>query len=124
MAKSPLETKIASLIYTGMKSLFLDATLTRDGANSGYSYDPDTAAAVVYACKAIPVEEGRGTQGADMAGSTEVAVLILANSLAVQPAPLDRISVPSRGIVGVIANRKKAVTSDPARATWQCWVVT
>lgn len=119
---SPLEGKIASLIYTGMKSLFLDATLTRDGANSGEAYDPAVASPTVYACKAIPVENVKGTQ--NLEGQTEIAVLILTNSLAVQPEPLDRIAIASRGISGVIPDRKKAVTSDPAKATWQCWVVT
>lgn len=119
---SILETQLASLIYTGMKSLFLDATLTRDGANSGDAYDPDTAAATVYNCKAIPVQDAKGTQ--NLEGDSEVMVLILANSLSVTPEPLDRIAVPSRGIAGVIPDRKKAVTSDPARATWKCVVTT
>lgn len=120
---SPLSGSLASLIYTGMKALFLDATLTRDGANSGDAYDPDTATATVYTCKAI-AEYSKGTQGTDMAGSTDAMILILANSLSVVPEPLDRIAIPSQNISGVIPGDKKAVTSDPARATWSCRVVT
>lgn len=120
---SPLSGPLASLIYTGMKALFLDATLTRDGVNSGDSYDPDTAAATVYTCKAI-AEPTSGTSGNDMAGASNVTILILANSLSVKPEPMDRIAIASQSISGVIANDKKAVKGDPARATWQCRVVT
>lgn len=130
---SPLQSQIASLIYTGMRGLFLDATLTRDGANTtGEGYSPNLAEATVYSCKAIPLEHAKGTRGGDLAGTTEVAVMILANSfktssgasVSVKPETLDRIAVPVREIEGVIPDRKKAVTSDPARATWTCWVVT
>lgn len=120
---SPLSGSLAKTIYKSFKSIFLDATLTRDGANSGDAYDPDTAAATVYTCKAI-AQPSKGTSGADMAGASDATILILANSLSVSPEPLDRISIPSQAISGVIANDKKAVTSDPARATWQCRVVT
>ncbi len=120
---SPLSGSLAKTVYKSFKSIFLDATLTRDGSNSGDAYDPDIAAATVYTCKAI-AEPSSGTSGSDIAGVTDATILILANSIAVQPEPLDRIAIPSQGISGVIANDKKAVVSDPARATWQCRVVT
>lgn len=120
---SPLSGSLASLIYTGMKALFLDATLTRDGANSGSADDPTVAAATVYTCKAI-AEYSKGTQGTDMAGSTNAVFTILANSLSVTPEPLDRLAIASQSISGVIPGDPKAVTADPAGATWTCWVVT
>ena len=119
---SPFETQVASLIYTGMKGLFFDATLTRDGANTtGQAYSPNLAEPTVYSCKAIPVTTSKGTR--DGVGDSEIMVLILANSLSVTPEPYDRIAVPVRGIDGVIPDRKKAVASDPAKATWKCAVV-
>ena len=121
---SPLAGSLAATIYGAAKGLFLDATLTRDGANSGDSYDSTTAAATVYPCKAI-CDPKSGASGTDMAGTSDMAFLILANSLPVgiSPEPLDRIAIPSQGVSGVVANDPKAVTGDPARATWSCRVV-
>ncbi len=114
---------LSATVYKSFKSIFLDATLTRDGANSGHAYDPDTATATVYPCKAI-AEYTTGTSGTDMAGAADAKVTILANSLSVQPEPMDRIAIAVQGFSGVIANDPKAVVSDPAKATWQCRVVT
>lgn len=114
---------MAKTIHGAFKSIFLDATLTRDGANSGEAYDPDTAAATVYTCKAI-CEFGAGASGADLAGTTDATFTILANSLSVKPEPLDRLSIPAQSISGVIPADPKAIKSDPALATWQCRVVT
>jgi hypothetical protein len=123
-------SQLASLpktINAAFKGIFFDATLTRDGANSGSIDDPTTAAATVYSCKALATEYGRGIQGTALVGATDMNILILAGSLAVQPEPLDRIAITSQSISGVIyggADGLKAVTSDPAQATWQCRVVT
>ncbi len=114
---------LPATIYKSFKSIFLDATLTRDGANSGDSYDPDTAAATVYTCKAIAQAGADGTSGTDLAGVSYNTILILARSLAVTPQPLDRIAIPIQGISGVIANDPGAVGSDPAQATWECKTV-
>ncbi len=124
---SPLSGSLAKTIYKSFKSIFLDATLTRDGANSGDAYDPETATATVYTCKAIAQEYSAGVQGTDLVGGTDMKILILANSLSVTPEPLDRIAIPSQAISGVVyggTTGMKAVTSDPARATWTCRVVT
>ncbi len=119
---SPL-LKVKQQVYKSFKSIFLDATLTRDGANSTAAYDPTTAAATVYTCKAI-AEYTDGTKGTDMAGVSDAKVLILAGSLTVKPEPLDRIAIAIQGFSGVIANDQRAVISDPALATWECRVVT
>lgn len=110
-------------IHKAFKNLFLDATLTRDGANSGSGYDPTIAAPTVYACKAIAQSGTDGSSGTDIAGTSNNTILILAGSLAVTPEPLDRIAIPSQGISGVVANDPKAVGSDPAQATWEVKVV-
>lgn len=122
---SPLSGSLAKTINKAFKGTFLDATLTRDGANSGAAYDPTTAAATVYRCKAI-AEPKKGASGTDIAGSTDATILILANSLpaGISPEPLDRIAIAVQSISGVVANDPKAVASDPARATWQVRVVT
>ncbi len=123
---SPL-VKLPQTIYKSFQFMFFDATLTRDGANSGDAYDPDTAAATVYKCRAIAQEYGAGVQGTDLVGATDMNVLILAGSLTVQPEALDRVAIPSQGFSGVVysgTSGKKAVTTDPAKATWQCRVVT
>lgn len=122
---SPLAGALAKTIYRAAKGIFLDATLTRDGANSGAAYDPTTATATVYPCKAI-CEFKKGASGTDIAGTTDASFLILANSLpsGISPEPMDRIAIASQGISGVVANDPKAVTGDPSRATWSCRVVT
>jgi hypothetical protein len=99
---SPLSGSLAKTIYKSFKSIFLDATLTRDGANSGAIDDPTVATATVYTCKAICQEFSKGVQGTDLVGATDVNVLILANSLSVTPEPFDRIAIPSQAISGVV----------------------
>jgi hypothetical protein len=120
---SPLAGKLAASIYKGMKGLFLDATLTRDGVNSGQGYSPNLAEPTVYTCKAI-AQPSKGAQGTDIVSATDTTILILRNSLSVSPEPLDRIAIASQGISGVIPSDPKAVKSDPAAATWECRVVT
>jgi hypothetical protein len=127
---SPLSGSLAKTVYKSFKSIFLDATLTRDGANSGDAYDPTTATATVYTCKAIAQDYGTGADGTALEGASDTMVLILAKSLpdGVRPQSLDRIAIASQGISGVVASDGRRglepVTSDPARATWQCRVVT
>ncbi len=119
---SPL-LKLPQQVYKSFKTIFFDATLTRDGDNSGDAYDPETAAATVYTCKAI-AEYTSGTSGSDIVGSSDAKVLILAASLSVTPEPLDRIAIAIQGFSGVIANDPRAIKSDPALATYECRVVT
>lgn len=120
---SPLAGPLAKTIYKSFKAIFLDATLTRDGINSGEGYSPNLAEPTVYTCKAI-AQPSKGAQGTDIVSSTDTKILILRNSLSVNPEPLDRIAIPSQGISGVIPSDPKAISSDPAAATWECRVVT
>ncbi len=127
---SPL-LSLPKTVYKSFKSIFLDATLTRDGANSGSAYDPTVASPTVYTCKAIAQTGADGTSGRDMAGVSDNTFLILANSfrnssgvsVTITPEPLDRLAIPVQGISGVIANDPKAVGGDPAQATWEVRVV-
>ncbi len=120
---SPLSGSLAKTIYRSFKNIFLDATLTRDGENSGEGYSPNLEEPTVYTCKAI-AQPSSGANGTDIVGSTDTTILILRNSLSVNPEPLDRIAIPSQAIDGVIPSDPKAVKSDPAAATWECRVVT
>jgi hypothetical protein len=121
---SPLSGSLAATIGKAFKNIFLDATLTRDGATTGPAYDPVAGTAVSYSCKAIAQQYSTGMQGQGLVGATDAQILILATSLAVTPQPLDRISIPSQSISGTIvpadASGLQAVSTDPAKAVWQC----
>jgi hypothetical protein len=121
---SPLSGSLAATIHSAFKDLFLDATLTRDGANTtGQAYSPNLEEPTVYSCKAIE-KSSSGARGTDSVGTSSTTILILRNSLSVSPEPMDRIAIPSKGIDGFIPSEEGAVKSDPAAATWKCRVVT
>jgi hypothetical protein len=124
---SPL-VGLAKTVNKAFKGIFFDAVLTRDGTATGPDYDPTPGTAVDYPCKALATEYSTGLKGAGLVGSTDFNILILAGSISVKPQSLDRLSIPSQGIFGTIAPANaagvKAVTSDPAKATWQCRTVT
>jgi hypothetical protein len=106
-----------------MSGLFLDATLTRDVQGVGSDpADPPPPTQVAYPCKAIEQDYSSGLLAAGLVTATDIGILILANSLSVDPAPLDRITIRGRTVTIVPASTSgmKAVQSDPARATWLC----
>ena len=114
---SPLTSQIASQIYSGLKSIFLDATLTRDTIVASPDYDPADPPAptpVDYACLAIKDNYTRF----DMAGGLilvgDVKILILAGSITVTPAPQDRVTI--QGATFTLID----VVTDPATALWTC----
>ncbi len=120
---SPLSGSLARTINRALAPIFLDATLTRDLSNVGSDpADPPTPTQAIYTCKAIEEEYSAGLRGQGLVGAREVGVLILANSLAVEPKPLDRITIRGNTVTVVPADAAglKAVRSDPARATWMC----
>lgn len=124
---SPLTGALAAQVYKGMKGLFLDAVLTRDTPNVNSpdtgDYDPPAPTPVDYPCKAFDTEYDSRLRADGVVGLKDVEVMILANSLAVEPRPLDRITITGRGgpySIVPAGGGKKAVTSDPARATWLC----
>lgn len=120
---SILEGSLAATLGRAMTPLFLDATLTRYVAGVATDpAEPPTPTTVTYACKAIEEEYSSGVRGAGLVNATDVNVLILAYTLAVEPKAGDRITIRSRTVTVVPADSAgtKAVRSDPARATWQC----
>lgn len=115
---SPLEGSIAAAIYSGMKGLFLDATLVRDVQGSASpaaaDYDPHPFTQASYPCKAIAEIYSETTQAAGYATQSDRKVIILTNSLSVTPKPGDRVTIRSRTYTVLEVN------ADPALATWTC----
>lgn len=120
---SPLLGSLAATAHSALKGIFFDATLTRDAAGTIVDpADPPLPTQVIYTCKAIEQEYGRGVRASGLVDQTDINVLILANSLAVDPLPGDRIIIRGKAVTIVPASARgiKPVTSDPARATWEC----
>lgn len=118
-----LEGGIASIVYSAAKFMFLDATLSRDTlvVNSPDVYEMNaTTTTTSYSCKAIEETFGKGELGDGLVESTDIRVMILANSLSVTPLPLDRITIRGKTVTVVAADVSgiPPVQSDPARATW------
>jgi hypothetical protein len=112
---SPLESALATQIYKGMKNLFLDATLTRDVAGTITDpADPPAPTATPYACKAIVETYSDYFRQNGMVDAKDRKVLILADSLTVQPVPNDRVTIS--GITFTVME----VGTDPATAVWEC----
>lgn len=106
-----------------MSSLFLDATLTRDVAGTIVDpADPPLPTQVQYSMKAIEENYSAGLRGQGLVGADDIQVLILASTLAVEPQPLDRITIRGKTVTVVPSSSAgmKAVQSDPAKATWSC----
>ncbi len=102
---SPLAGNLALTIGKAMGSLFLPATLTRG--------------TTTYPCKAIYDQWGTGSGPGGAVTNPDVKALVLAQSLAVQPASGDVVSLQGSTFV-VVSNSdtKPAVSTDPARAVW------
>ena len=111
---------LAKTIAGAMKNLFLDATLTRFvPASTGSAYDPDPPVSTDYACKAIFDQWGAYHQANGLVLNTDRKVLVLANTLAVEPMPGDRIAIGGVTL-NVYSNGEgaPAVATDPAKAVW------
>lgn len=120
---SPLQSSFAKTLGNAMASFFLDATLTRDVQGVGSDpADPPAPTQETYSCKAIEENYSAGLYADGLVDASDVSILILANSLSVDPQPLDRITIRDRTLTVVPAGTAgmKAIQSDPARATWSC----
>src|SRR5665213_931211 len=102
---SPLLGSLAKTIGKAMAGLFLDATLTRDVQEVGPDpADPPPPTQVHYTCKAIEQEYSSGVRGQGLVASNDIEVLILADSLAVEPQSLDRITIRGKTLTIVAGN--------------------
>lgn len=114
---SLLSGALAAAVYSGLKSLFLDATIERDVLSSSPDFDPSDpppASQVTFSCKAIKDNYSAfDLQNKDIIAG-DAKILILANSLAATPQPNDRVTV--QGQTFAVINSK----IDPANALWEC----
>lgn len=112
---SPLEATLAAQVYKGMKALFLDATLTRDvpGVITDPA-DPPAPTPTPYACKAIVETYSNYFRANGLVDIKDRKVLILANSVSIQPTANDRVTIS--GITFTVME----VGTDPATAVWEC----
>ncbi len=124
---SQLAGSLAKTINKAMKSLFLDAVLTREVVPDSPAYDPvdpPDPVAVDYPCKAIRDSYGVSFRSGGLVDGKDVKVIILQQSLSIIPAPLDRITITGMGgpftIVTPGSGTQPAVMADPANATWEC----
>lgn len=116
---SPLLGSIASAIYSGLKGIFLDATLTRDTFTSvspDVAFDPANPTQTTYTCKAINDKTRTFTTADGLESRRSASILILANSLSVTPTDGDRVTIRST------TYRLGLVEIDPAQACWICEV--
>lgn len=120
---SILEGSLATTIAGALRSLFLDATLTRyvEGTVTDEA-DPPPPTQVSYPCKAIEDQFSANVLAQGLVRTSDVNILILAKTLAVDPRPGDLITIRgvTRQIVPSGTGGLAGVTSDPARATWSC----
>lgn len=117
---SPLSGSIASAIYSALKGIFLDATLTRDTfatSSPDVAFDPADPTQVEYDCKAVNDKTRTFTSADGLISRRSASILILANSLDVTPIDGDRVTIRSR------TYRIGMVEIDPANACWVCEVM-
>jgi hypothetical protein len=101
---SPLAGSLAATIGKAFAPIFLPATLTRG--------------ATVYPCKAIFTKWGKYSGAQYVLTSTSYVILVLAASLAVEPAKGDVIVLQGTTSIVVSYNKNPAVSRDPAVATY------
>lgn len=126
---SPLEGPIAKSIYKGFKKLFLRAVLERDTVTDAGPLDQGVTSTATYECKAVDIDYSDFDRGQGLVNANDMQVIILANSLAVTPEPLDRITIFRNGVAGreltIVSSQgvspqggAASIRKDPANATW------
>jgi hypothetical protein len=115
---------LPDLIGDALGDEFLPATLTRvttAAPNPATPWIPGEASSATYSCRAIHDTWGATWLAGGLVGSDEVKVVILAATLAVEPQPGDTVTIRGETFTIVPAGAgKPAVSTDPARATWEC----
>jgi hypothetical protein len=115
---SPLSGSLARAIHLGLKGTFLTAALTRDVAGTPSpdttGFDPAVPTQTTYTCKAIHEAYSEMLKRDGLVKEGERKVIILAESLSVEPTATDRITIRSETFTIL------DVEADPALATWTC----
>jgi hypothetical protein len=112
---SPLLGSLAATINSAMSSLFIDATLTRQVVPSSPSYDPADPPAPVpvnYSCKAVRDRYSVSDKRNPNIIQGDVKILVLVNSLSVEPQKDDLITIQGASFSVVDFD------VDPANALW------
>lgn len=124
---SLLEGGIAKTIGSAFKAIFFDATLSRDipgEPDPDRPFDPPAPTTRTYPCKALQDQFSATLLVGGLVASDDVKLLILAASLATMPQSGDRITVRGQTFTivpgGGSDGMKAAVSTDPARAIWEC----
>lgn len=114
-----LDGGIAATVYAAMKDLFLDFTLIKDTkvADPNIPWEPVDSADTEYSCKAVVLEYSERELETENVQQGDRKILILANSISVQPAIGDRIKGASDSRQYEIVS---PIKTDPARATYEC----
>lgn len=114
---SPLSGSLASAIYSGLKGIFLDATLTRDvfaASSPDVEFDPAAPTQMTFACKAIRDNYSKSEMATGLVLMGDAKILILANSITTVPVVGDRVMIQSATF------RIMNVMVDPALALYTC----
>lgn len=103
------------------EDVFYPATLERDGASTGPSWDPTPGPPQSWPCRALEDQWSTGSLAGGLVASADRKLLILAHGLPVVPQEGDRVTI--RGYTFTIVSEggsRPAVSSDPANAVWEC----
>lgn len=102
--------------------LFFDATLTRETQGAGANaWTPGASTTATYRCKAMVDTWSAFQIAGGMVAAGDLKVLILANTLSVQPQDGDKITVRGETVTLTSAGGSlPAVSTDPAKAVWEC----
>ena len=119
---SPLAGSLAKTVGSAFKGLFLDATLARTTLAAGpNAWTPGSPTTTTYSCKAIHDTWGASWLSQGLVVADEVKLLILASSLAVDPDVGDVVTIRGEAFtISPNVGGKPAVSTDPAKAVWEC----
>lgn len=121
---SPLAGPFARTVGRALAPTFLPATLTRVTTavpDPETPWIPGAATSTTHSCRAIHDIWDATWLAGGLVAAGEVKIVILAATLAVEPEPGDTITIRGETFTIVPAGAgKPAVSTDPARATWEC----
>jgi hypothetical protein len=112
---SILDGELAETIADALEAadLPLDCVLTRSTPGDGDPWNPDAGTSTDYACKGFTDEYTALERADSLIQADDIKVVIVATTVAIEPLPLDSVSIRSKTYTVV------NVSTDPARALWQ-----